>query len=68
MQILDYIDRVCDGNKGVAVMLVANHMCACVRGVKHDSTMITSRMRGAFMDDSSTRDEFSRAVDLLKKV
>ena len=35
MQIHKHIDEVCEGNKGVAVMVEASHMCACVRGVKH---------------------------------
>ena len=39
MQIHQHIDKVCEVNKGVAVMVEANHMCACVRGVKHDSMM-----------------------------
>jgi GTP cyclohydrolase IA len=65
MQIHDYINEVCVGNKGVAVMVGANHMCACVRGVRHDSTMMTSKMSGAFMNDPATRNEFYRFVDKL---
>ena len=42
MQIHNHINRVCEQNEGVAVMLEANHMCACVRGVKHDSIMTVS--------------------------
>ena len=59
MQIHRHIDEVCEGNKGVAVMVEANHLCACVRGVKHDSTMKTARMSGAFLDKTDlTRQEF----------
>jgi len=65
MQIHEYINEVCEGNKGVAVMVSANHMCACVRGVRHNSTMMTSKMSGAFMDDSAARNEFYRFVDKL---
>jgi GTP cyclohydrolase IA len=65
MQIQNYIDNVCTGNKGVAVMIEANHMCACVRGVKHNSTMMTSKMSGAFLDSDATRNEFYRFVDKL---
>ncbi|NBW57908.1 hypothetical protein EBR43_09065 [bacterium] len=61
----NYIDNVCTGNKGVAVMIEANHMCACVRGVKHNSTMMTSKMSGAFLDSDATRNEFYRFVDKL---
>lgn len=65
MQIHDYINKVCEGNKGVAVMVAANHMCACVRGVRHDSTMMTSKMSKAFLNSDATRNEFYRFVDKL---
>jgi GTP cyclohydrolase I len=64
-QIHNYISEVCEKNKGVAVMVSANHMCACVRGVRHDSTMMTSKMSGAFMEDAAARNEFYRFVDKL---
>ena len=66
MQIHDYINSTCTGNKGVAVMVEAGHLCACVRGVRHDSTMMTSKMSGAFIQDGTTRNEFYRFVDKLK--
>lgn len=67
MQIHDFINEVCEGNKGVSVMVSAGHMCACVRGVRHDSTMKTSHMSGAFKNDAATRNEFYRFVDDLRK-
>jgi GTP cyclohydrolase IA len=68
MQIHKHIDEVCEENKGVAVMVEANHMCACVRGVKHNSVMKTARMSGAFLDknDINTRQEFYDFVRDLK--
>ena len=40
-------------------MVEAGHMCACVRGVKHDSTMKTAKMSGVFMDNNNlARSEF----------
>lgn len=66
-QIALYLDTVCEGNKGIAVVIEANHMCACVRGVRHDSTMMTSKLTGAFKDDASTRTEFYKFIDILKK-
>lgn len=65
MQIHDYINSVCEGNAGVAVMVEANHMCACVRGVRHDSTMMTSKMSGAFKMDGNARSEFYKFVEKL---
>ena len=67
MQIHNHIDRVCEGNLGVAVMVSANHMCACVRGVKHDATMKTSKLSGVFMDNENlAREEFYNFVGDLK--
>ena len=67
MQIHKHIDRVCEHNVGVAVMIEANHMCACVRGVKHDATMKTSKLSGAFMDSTElARSEFYEFVRGLK--
>lgn len=69
MQIHNYMDEVCVGNKGVAVYVEANHTCAGLRGVKHDSIMKTARMSGAFLDkeDVNTRQEFYDFVRDLKR-
>ena len=41
------VNKVCEGNKGVAVMISATHTCACLRGVKHDGcAMKTSKLSG----------------------
>ena len=67
MQIHNHIHNVCEQNDGVAVMIAADHMCACVRGVKHDSTMKTSKLSGAFMDSTElARSEFYEFVRGLK--
>ena len=45
IQIHKAIDEICEGNKGVAVMISATHTCACLRGIKHDGCeMKTSRL------------------------
>ena len=62
-QIASYLNDICVDNRGVAVVIEANHMCACVRGVRHDSTMMTSKLTGAFMSDSATRNEFYKFID-----
>jgi len=49
-------------------MLYAGHMCACVRGVKHDATMKTSKLSGEFMNyKSHAREEFYSFIKDLKK-
>lgn len=44
--------------RGVAVVIEANHSCMTARGVRTPGVgMITSRMMGAFLDDSRSREE-----------
>ena len=46
---------------GVAVVVEAYHLCMMMRGVqKQNSKTITSAMRGIFLEDQRTRDEFLR--------
>lgn len=67
MQIHKHIDKVCEGNLGVAVMIEANHTCCSNRGIGHDSTMKTAKMSGAFLDDrDKARDEFYNFIRDLK--
>ena len=66
MQIHNYINKVCEGNKGVAVVIEANHLCACVRGVKHNSTMKTAKLSGAFLETDRVREEFYSFIGDLK--
>jgi len=65
MQIHDHIHDVCSDNLGVAVMVSANHMCACVRGVRHNATMKTSKLSGAFKN-AAPRQEFYNFIRDLK--
>ena len=47
--------------QGVAVIVEAYHLCMMMRGVqKQNSKTITSAMRGAFLEDHRTREEFLR--------
>jgi GTP cyclohydrolase I len=66
MQIVDYLDKTCEGNLGIAVMIKAAHQCACLRGIQHDSTMITSKLTGAFKEEPAVRNEFYNFVKNLK--
>jgi GTP cyclohydrolase I len=57
-QIANTIDEVLQP-RGVAVVLDAAHQCMTTRGIhKPGSSMVTSRMLGAFRSDASTRREF----------
>jgi len=49
--------------QGVAVVIEAYHLCMMMRGVeKQNSKTLTSAMRGVFLEDHRTRDEFMRFV------
>jgi GTP cyclohydrolase IA len=57
-QIACFIDEVLHP-LGVAVVIEGQHLCSLIRGVKkHDSSMTTSTMLGAFHDNPTTRQEF----------
>jgi len=66
MQIHDHIHKECTDNIGVAVMIEANHMCACVRGVKHDATMKTAKLSNVFKNKDRVREEFYNFIRDLK--
>jgi GTP cyclohydrolase I len=51
--------------QGVGVVIEAAHLCMMMRGVeKQNSKTITSAMRGLFLKDHRTRDEFLRLATI----
>ena len=53
--------------EGVAVVVKAEHMCVTHRGVReHASDMTTSVLRGVLRDNSDTRAEFFRLLQVMK--
>jgi GTP cyclohydrolase I len=54
------VEKICEGNRGVIVTIVANHSCVSCRGVKHQgASMITTKASGVFIDNGNqARKEF----------
>ena len=66
-QISQHVDKICERNHGVAVLIECDHTCCSARGIKHASTMRTARMTGAFLDNNDTsRAEFYKFVEFAK--
>lgn len=68
-QIHDYLDKLLEGNKGIAVMIEANHSCVQMRGIEDpNSETTTCQLSGAFLDNNDrSRDEFYQMINRLKK-
>jgi GTP cyclohydrolase I len=63
-QIADEIEQA-TGAQGVAIIVKAEHFCMSHRGVKeHDSEMITSVMRGCFLDNDRLKSEFLTLISM----
>jgi GTP cyclohydrolase IA len=63
-QIAESIQRILEP-EGVGVVIEAYHLCMMMRGVqKQNSKTITSAMKGVFLSDLKTRDEFLRLSSL----
>ena len=53
------VDKICEGNLGVAVMIDATHNCVSCRGVKHSgASMQTAKLSGCFLNEDSAKAEF----------
>ena len=62
-QIHDHVEKLCEGHRGVAVVIESQHNCVKCRGIKHDSVMKTSQMSGRFIEADITRAEFFNLID-----
>ena len=67
-QVHDAVNSMCKDNKGVAVMISAQHTCVSCRGIGHmGCAMKTSKLSGDFMNDAATRAEFYSFIADMKK-
>jgi GTP cyclohydrolase I len=59
------VNKICEGNLGVAVMISATHNCVSCRGVKHQgASMQTAKLTGAFLNEDSAKAEFYKNIEL----
>jgi len=59
------INKICEGNLGVAVMIDATHNCVSCRGVKHQgASMQTAKLSGCFLEEDAARAEFYKNIEL----
>ena len=59
------INKICEGNIGVAVMVDATHNCVSCRGVKHHgASMQTAKLSGCFLNEEAARAEFYKNIEL----
>ena len=62
------INKICEGNIGVAVMIDATHNCVSCRGVKHQgASMQTAKLSGCFLNEEAARAEFYKNIELAGK-
>ena len=62
------INKICEGNLGVAVMIDATHNCVSCRGVKHQgASMQTAKLSGCFLEEDAARSEFYKNIELAGK-
>ena len=55
MAIHNAVNKICEGNVGVMVMVKATHNCVSCRGVKHQgASMMTSEVSGVFAEHTKT--------------
>lgn len=63
MAIHHAVDKVCTGNQGVAVQIVASHSCVSCRGTNHQgASMVTTKLSGNFFTKPEVRNEFFDAI------
>ena len=59
------VNKICEGNLGVAVQISATHNCVSCRGVKHSgASMQTAKLSGCFLEEDSAKAEFYKNIEL----
>jgi GTP cyclohydrolase I len=68
MAIHQAVNKVCEGNIGVAVTIVGEHQCVSCRGTNHvGSAMVTNHLTGVFKEKPEVRQEYFKAIDMANQ-
>lgn len=63
------VDKICKGNRGVAVHISATHNCVSCRGVGHrGASMQTAEISGVFAKEPSAKAEFYKNIELANQL
>jgi GTP cyclohydrolase I len=69
MAIHQAVDKVCEGNIGVAVSIVATHSCVSCRGTGHrGASMITNHLSGVFKTKPEVRKEYFDSISMANNL
>jgi GTP cyclohydrolase I len=68
VQIHNYLDSILEKNRGVAVVIEAEHTCVSHRGARNNSVMKTTKLSGLFLTDGFVREELLLYIEGCKKV
>lgn len=58
--VVERLSEVCKGVQGVASLVIGQHDCTKVRGIKSQGKFVTYRLEGLFKEDKSLEDRFFR--------
>jgi GTP cyclohydrolase I len=68
MAIHQAVNKVCEGNIGVAVTVVGEHQCVSCRGLYHTgSAMVTNHLTGVFLSKPEVRQEYFKSIDMASQ-
>lgn len=62
------VAKVCEGNIGVAVSVVASHQCVSCRGTNHQgASMVTNELSGVFKEKPEVRKEYFDSIKMANQ-
>jgi len=63
------INKICEGNIGVAVSIIASHSCVSCRGTGHrGASMVTNELSGVFREKPEVRKEYFDSIAMANNL